>query len=297
LQETFPKSITYSLHLDNNLPLIKADSTQVHQVLLNLCVNARDAMPNGGTLTITTCRESGEIVRLSFPKAEEAEYLLLSVTDSGVGIDEETQRRIFEPFFTTKEKAKGTGLGLSLVYGIMESHGGFVSVQSKLNEGTIFKCYFPVAPKTEYIRQFEDDTNGIIPGGDETILIVEDEEMLREMVTHVLESKGYKVLSAVDGKEATTIFNQHQNEIRLVISDLGLPKVSGDELYRILKLQHPDILFIVASGFVEPGEKSKILKMGVKEFIPKPYNPNEVLRAIRRVLDKQLSNYRGLQNL
>ncbi len=287
LHETFPKSITYSLHLDNDLPLIKADSTQVHQVLLNLCVNARDAMPNGGTLRITTCRESGEVVCLSFPKAGAAEYLLLKVADSGVGIDEETQRRIFEPFFTTKEKAKGTGLGLSLVYGIMESHGGFVSVQSKLGKGTIFTCYFPVGTKTEEIRQFEVDTNGKIPGGDETILIVEDEEMLREMMTQFLESKGYKVLSAADGNDARTIFNQHQSEIRLVISDLGLPKVSGDELYRTLKLQQPDILFILASGFIEPGEKSKILKSGVKEFIPKPYNPNEVLRAIRRVLDKR----------
>jgi len=285
LEETFPKTITLSVHLENDLPLIEADATQVHQVILNLCLNARDAMPHNGILTMTTRSESGEIVHRIYPKAMATKYIILSVTDTGSGMDEETQHRIFEPFFTTKGRGKGTGLGLALVFGILESHGGFVSLQSEVGKGTTFYCYFPVPQKIPVMKQIGDETIGEVPGGDETILLVEDEEMLRELVKQFLESKGYTVLLAGDGEEAITVFNQHENEIQLIISDLGLPKLGGNDLYEKLKMQNPDIVFILASGFIEPGIKADILKTGVKEFIPKPYNPNEVLRAIRRVLD------------
>ena len=286
LAETFPKTITVSLHLENGLPGIEADATQLHQVLLNLCVNARDAMPSGGTLTITTGRESGEVLRAKLPKATAHDYIVLSVADTGTGIDEETQRRMFEPFFTTKERGKGTGLGLSLVFGIMESHNGFVTVQSEQGQGTTFHCYFPVPHTTRKLAQVEERAIEEIPGGRETILVVEDEELLRELAKALLETKGYTVLTAGDGEEAFTLFQQHQNEIQLVISDLGLPKFSGDELHRKLKVMNPTLPFILASGFISPGMKAQVLREGVKAFIQKPYDPNEVLRAIRSVLDK-----------
>ncbi len=285
LHETFSRTITVALHLEKDLPLIDADATQLHQVMLNLCVNARDAMSSGGTLTITTQRESGDPLRAKYPKATAQSYVVLSVADTGLGMDEETQRRIFEPFFTTKERGKGTGLGLSLVFGIMESHHGFVTVQSELGKGTTFHCYFPVPHKAPELTQVKERTAEEIPGGNETILVVEDEDMLRELSRAFLESKGYAVLTAENGEHGLAVYQQHRNAIALVISDLGLPKFSGDELYRRLKLLKPDVLFILASGIIEPGMKSEIFRSGIKEFIQKPYNKNDLLRVVRRVLD------------
>jgi CheY-like chemotaxis protein len=285
LSETFPKTVTIALHLENDLPVIEADVTQVHQVVLNLCVNARDAMSSAGTLTVTTQRESGDALRGKYPNATAQSYVVLSVADTGIGMDEELQRRIFEPFFTTKERGKGTGLGLSLVFGIMESHHGFVTVQSDLGKGTAFHCYFPVPHKAQNLTQLEERTTEEIPGGSETILVVEDEYMLRELSKAFLESRGYTVLTAEDGEHGLAAYQEHRNAIALVISDLGLPKFSGDELYRRLKLLKPDVLFILASGIIEPGMKSEIFKSGIKEFIQKPYNENDLLRVVRRVLD------------
>ncbi|MEK6572163.1 MAG: ATP-binding protein, partial [Bacteroidota bacterium] len=285
LAETFPKTITVSLDLEKDLPLIVADATQVHQVLLNLSVNARDAMPNGGTLTITTRRQSGEIARTRFSKATMREYIALSVADTGTGMDEATRSRIFEPFFTTKERGKGTGLGLSLVFGIMESHDGFVDVESEPGKGTTFHLYFPLLQKPAEIEQMKEQSTIDVPGGSETILVVEDEEMLRELVKNLLEAKGYTVLAASDGDEAVAMYTRHQGEIQLVLSDMGLPRMNGFEVYRELKNLNSTVRMILASGYVEPEMKSQILRAGVRDFIQKPYGPTEVLQTIRSVLD------------
>jgi two-component system cell cycle sensor histidine kinase/response regulator CckA len=287
MAETFPKTITLTFQLERNLPFIEADATQVHQVMLNLCVNARDAMPNGGTLAVTTYLESGEVLRGTHSKATAENYIVLSLADTGMGMDEETQRRIFEPFFTTKERGKGSGLGLALVFGIMETHNGFVIVHSGLGKGTTFQCYFPVPQKTEEHAQINEKVIEEIPGGSETILVIEDEEMLRELVKVFLESNGYTVLTAEDGMEGLAVFERQKNTIGLVISDLGLPVFGGDELYRKLTKVNPHVLMILASGYIEPGMKAKLLGEGIKEFIQKPYNPDEVLRAIRRVIDNK----------
>ena len=286
LGETFPKTIAVSFHLEKDLPLIEADATQLNQVLLNLCVNARDAMPNGGTLTITLHREPGEMIRTRLPKATAHEYIVLSVADTGIGMDEATRLRIFEPFFTTKERGKGTGLGLSLVFSIMESHSGFIDVQSAPGKGTTVLCYFPVSQKPIGLEQVKDQSAEGVPGGSETVLLVEDEEMLRELAKAMLEAKGYTVLTACDGEEGVEVYQRHQTEIQLVISDLGLPKFGGDKLYRKLKMLNPRVHMILASGYIEPGMKAQILGEGVKAFIQKPYNLNEVLQAMRSVLDK-----------
>lgn len=284
LRETFPKMITVEAQLDENLPLIDADATQVHQVLLNLCVNARDAMPAGGKLMLSTYREAGEALRDKHPKATCENYVVLAVADTGTGIDEETQRRMFEPFFTTKEHGKGTGLGLSLVFGIMESHNGFITFHSEVGKGTTFQCYFPVPDKALERVRVEEDATETVPGGDETILVVEDEESLRELLCEILEPKGYTVLTAEDGEKGMTVYQKYRKEIALVISDLGLPKFGGDELFRRLKKANPDVRLILSSGYMEPGMKFKTLKDGVRDFIPKPYNPNEVLRVVYAVL-------------
>ncbi|HUI29263.1 MAG TPA: PAS domain S-box protein [Candidatus Acidoferrales bacterium] len=285
LRETFPKTIAVKTLLAQDLPLIEADATQVHQVMLNLCVNARDAMPNGGTLTITTRRESGEALSGRHPKATAKDYLVLGISDTGVGMDEQTQGRIFEPFFTTKEHGKGTGLGLSLVFGIMESHNGFVTFHSELGRGTTFHCCFPVPDETLELPRVEEATTGEVPGGDETILVIEDEELLRELLKEILEPKGYTVLAAEDGEKGIAAYRKHGKEIALVISDLGLPKFGGDELYRRLIKENPHVRVILSSGYIEPGMKAKILKEGIRDFIQKPYNPTDILRAIRQALE------------
>lgn len=287
LQETFPRTIAISTSLQPELPSIIADGNQIHQVLLNLCVNAQDAMPKDGMLSISTSAIEGEPLSSRFPKATARQYVQIEVADTGIGMDEATRQRIFEPFFTTKGPGKGTGLGLSLVFGIMESHNGFIDVRSAPGEGTAFHLYFPVEPHTVELEQVKEEPAEAIPGGNETILVVEDEEMLRELVRTTLEAKGYRVLTAGDGEEAVETYRRHQGEIHLVLCDMGLPKFSGYEVYQKLKKLNPSIWMALASGYLEPGVKSEILKGGVKDFIQKPYSPSQMLRTIRSVLDLQ----------
>lgn len=286
MEETFPKSIAVSHYLAADLPLIQGDATQLHQVVLNLCVNARDAMPTGGILSIATDDVSLETAQKRFPGADAARYIRIVITDTGTGMDEITKRRIFEPFFTTKGPGKGTGLGMSIVYGIMESHGGFIDVDSIVGTGTTFTIILPVptapAGGAKIVAAEEQ-----IPGGTETILIAEDEEMLRTVLQTSLEQCGYKVLVAVHGDEALRMYKDHANEIALVISDMGLPALTGDLLYLALKGINPAVKMILSSGFIEPEMKAKIMKSGVNEFIQKPYVPSEILTTIRRVLDSR----------
>lgn len=285
--ETFPKTVTVSMKLADKLPAILADSTQIEQVFLNLCVNARDAMPNGGTLSLSTRTINGEKVYARFPEAKASQYVLIEFSDTGTGMDEATRNRIFEPFFTTKEAGKGTGLGLAVAFGIIHIHQGFIDVTSQPGQGTTFSIYFPV--NLEELEPFEikkemlDDTEG----GTETILLVEDEEMLRSLAKMVLKGKGYNVVTASDGEEAVRMFMLRQNDIALVLSDMGLPKLNGYDVLRQVKCIKPDVKFIIASGYIEPVEKSEILKSGARDFIQKPYAPNEMLRKIREVLDEK----------
>jgi PAS domain S-box-containing protein len=286
LQEILPKTIILHLDLSEKLPSILADPTQLHQVFLNLCVNARDAMtPKGGTLTLASRLVSGEATSVRFPRANAMEYMIVDVSDTGSGMDEATRSHIFEPFFTTKEKGKGTGLGLATVYGIIESHGGFIDVESTLGVGSTFHVYLPVEPRQVKPREAEKAAEKDVPGGTDTLLLVEDEETLRGLIAAVLEGKGYEVLQAADGEEGLRLFADHQEKIALVLSDLGLPKMSGEDLlHRMLELK-PQVRVLVASGYVEPNQKSEMLKCGIKEFVQKPYDPIEVVKKIREVLD------------
>ncbi len=286
LNETFPKVIPISLELEKTAPMIIADPTKVYQVLMNLCVNARDAMPDGGKLTIKTeiINKASIIKRFSGVSAEQ--YLCLSISDMGIGIDEVTLKRIFDPFFTTKEKGKGTGLGLAVVYGIMKSHDGYIDVKSQPGTGTTFYLYFPIPIAEMNTKTLLHDLDEKIPGGTETILLVEDEVGLREMMKTFLEMNGYKVISAIDGEDALLKYSEHKNKIDIIFSDMGLPKITGQQMFYILKEHHNNIKCIFASGFIEPNVKTELLKSGVNDILLKPYTTIDLLKSLRKALDQ-----------
>ena len=284
LQATFPKMINFDLELAPDLPLITADKSQIHQVLLNLCVNARDAMPTGGTLTLATSITAGAELTEMFSGVTAESYACVRVRDTGMGMTRQVKSHIFEPFFTTKERGKGTGLGLSVVYGVVNNHRGFVQVESEIGAGTSFIIYLPVKQSpVEHGR--DDQTNAAgrqnIP---QTILLVEDEEMLRELGVSILESEGFRVLAAKDGVEAVAVFEEHSEEIGLVVCDLGLPRLGGREAFLKMKERKPSVRAIVASGYLEPAIRSEMLKAGVIDTIQKPYDFNDLLAKIRSVI-------------
>jgi two-component system, cell cycle sensor histidine kinase and response regulator CckA len=286
LQATFPKTIDFNLELAPDLPLVTADKSQLHQVLLNLCVNARDAMSGGGTLTIATSVTPGADLTEMFTGVTAENYACIRVRDTGIGMSRQVKSHIFEPFFTTKERGKGTGLGLSVVYGVVNNHRGFVQVESEPGAGTSFIVYLPV--KHVGAEQLGPDRTGA-PRQDipQTILLVEDEDMLRELGVSILESEGFRVLPAKDGVEAVALFETHSDEIGLVVCDLGLPRLGGREAFLKMKESRPGVRAIVASGYLEPTIRSEMLKAGVIDTIQKPYDFNDLLAKIRSIIAPQ----------
>jgi PAS domain S-box-containing protein len=283
--ETFPKILTYSQNLDKDIQFIHADRSQLHQALLNLCVNARDAMPNGGVLTINTRLMSSISLRDQHPNVAASGYVCIEVSDTGEGMTSETQKRIFEPFFTTKGIGKGTGLGLAVVFGVVQTHKGFIDVDSEIGKGTTFHLYLPALQVAGPISVEAEEMLAELPGGTETLLVVEDEEMLMMSLRTLLVEKGYTVISASDGLEAVNIYKEQKKPIALVLTDLGLPKMSGMEECAQIKKLNPSARMIIATGYLAPGMKSEFLKAGIQHFLYKPYDLKQVLKVIREVLD------------
>jgi CheY-like chemotaxis protein len=286
LKQTFPKVISFKEMIEKDLPFLIADRTQIHQSMLNLCVNARDAMPKGGLITIKAERQTIDQVQERVPAADQDSYICISITDTGEGMNETTRRRIFDPFFTTKEEGKGTGLGLAVVYGVIRSHNAFIDVESAVGHGTTFRLYFPIPSMSEQVVDIPSAVESFTVGGTETILLVEDEEALRDMVRLILKSKGYKVLTAQDGGEAIKKYKLHKDAIDIILTDMGLPEMTGLEMYKKIKKFNTKVKAIFASGYFEPDMKAKIMKAGAKGFVQKPYSQDEILRILRYVLDK-----------
>jgi PAS domain S-box-containing protein len=265
--------------------IIIADGSQIEQVLMNLATNARDAMPDGGSLAIRTepIEFDNEFIK-SHGYGSPGFYALLSVEDTGEGMDEETKERIFEPFFTTKEVGKGTGLGLSMVYGIIKQHDGYISVYSEPKKGTTFKIYLPLIMST--IEEEKPRTSPGIKRGTETVLIAEDDVEVRDLTTKVLVGAGYKVLEAKDGEDALKVFTENKEKIHLLILDVIMPKKNGKDVYDEIKKERPDIKAIFMSGYdSDVIHKKGFLEEGL-DFLPKPLLPNKLLRKIREVLEK-----------
>ncbi|NQU09116.1 MAG: PAS domain S-box protein [Candidatus Abyssubacteria bacterium] len=280
---TFDKSIDIRTHLDPQLPAIEADAGQMQQVLMNLCVNASDAMPDGGKLIIETSVETFvEEYANRHTGAKSGSHVCVSVTDTGIGMDKGTLQRIFEPFFTTKEEGKGTGLGLSMIYGVVKNHGGFVNVYSEPRAGTTIKVYLPASGKSPVKQSVKLETPS---GGDELILVVDDEESMRAFAKEALEARGYRVLLAADGEEAVEVFKERDGDISLVILDMIMPKMGGRETYSRLKEMNSETKALLSTGYSQNGKAQEILSSGVKGFIQKPYQVNELLSKVRSVLD------------
>jgi len=270
------------------LPPIYADIGMIEQVLINLAVNARDAMPNGGTLLIETgTEEIDEAYVRAHPEARTGLFASFKLRDTGQGMDAATMARIFEPFFTTKDPGKGTGLGLSTVYGIVKQHRGWVDAQSEVGQGTTFTIFIPACTRAP--AQVERGKRAVAPGGKETILVVEDEAALRELVQEILQKKGYTVLEASTGAQALNVWEKHRQWIDLLLTDLLMPEgISGKDLAERALVQKPKLKVLYTSGYspetVHPGFHPKD---GV-EFLQKPYHPEMLAQAVRNCLD-----YRG----
>ena len=285
LRRTLNPLIEIKIEKDPGLKTVQADSGQIQQVLVNLMINAGDAMKDGGILKIKSENYFvDEKYCLTNSEAFPGEYAVLTVSDTGVGIDSETIIRIFEPFFTTKEVGKGTGLGLAMVYGIVKGHKGWIEVKSEAGKGATFKIFLPISEDVEKARQDKPDKKALI-GGDETILLVDDEEMVRSLGNRILHSVGYKTLLANDGVEAIEIYQQKISEIDLVILDLSMPRKSGKETMTELKKMNSQVKIIISSGFDRSGDVQKLLEAGAYEFIQKPFQLQNLLKIIRKVLD------------
>ncbi|WP_088894017.1 ATP-binding response regulator [Leptolyngbya ohadii] len=305
--ETFPKSITLQTDISPKLWAVLGDITQIHQVLMNLCVNARDAMPEGGQLTLgaENVEADAAFVQLH-PEAKIGAYLRLTVADTGTGIPSEIIDRIFEPFFTTKEFGKGTGLGLSTVVGIVKSHGGFITVESKVDRGvgsgevgsegvgsegvgsepvgdrgTRFSVYLPaIAPVQNTSREESDLPNG----HGETILVVDDEAAIRDITKNSLEAHGYRTLTANDGLEAISLYMQRPQDIHLVIMDMMMPSMDGSLAIRALKEINPDVRIVAVSGLSSSEACSNVAEKDVAAFLPKPFTIRDLLTTLSTIV-------------
>nr|MBP7323821.1 response regulator [Deltaproteobacteria bacterium] len=276
------KEITLHEEYRENLRSAEVDRGQIEQVLLNLLVNSWQAMPEGGDIVVRTenVAVDGNIAQSC--SVRPGNYVRISVTDNGVGMDEETMRCIFDPFFTTKETGKGTGLGLASAYSIIKSHGGLITVDSKKGNGSTFFIYLPASDK---IVPKEKESSRMIARGTETILLVDDEEMILEIGKKMLNAMDYTVLAARGGKEALEIYQKKKDQIDVVVLDMIMPDMSGSEAFDRLKRINPDIKVVLASGYSLDGQASKIMERGCKGFIQKPFDMKRLSHKIREVVD------------
>jgi CheY-like chemotaxis protein len=284
LRRLIGEHIDIATVLEADLDNVEADPGQIEQVLLNLAVNARDAMPDRGRLTIETANIelNAEFVR-THRTVEPGSYVMIIVSDTGEGMSPEVQARIFEPFFTTKEQGKGTGLGLSTVYGIIQQSGGSICVQSEPGHGTTFKIYLPRAHELAAAAESGvEETNK--PGGNETVLLVEDEDAVRHMAQEILQSNGYCVLDASNGNEAVRVSAEHKGTIDLMVTDVVMPQLGGRELAEKLFVTRPEMRVLYMSGYTDDAIVHHGVVDGRASFLEKPFTSDALARKIREVL-------------
>jgi two-component system, cell cycle sensor histidine kinase and response regulator CckA len=290
LEKVIGKDVEIRTSLSPDLALVRADSSQIEQVLMNLCLNARDAMPTGGSLTIKTRNvDLGDDACHRTPGLSPGRHAEMIVTDNGIGMDAKTREHIFEPFFTTKEPGKGTGLGLATVFGIVRQHGGFVSVDSAPGHGTTFRIYLPaVKNAVELARPRSKPEETPFRGGKETLLVADDHEGIREMIRSALEGCGYRVLFAANGEEAIRIFEEQAREISLVVLDVVMPRIGGLEAAKRMRQIRPELAVIFTTGYSADHEAlTTVIETG-GAVVEKPFDPKKLARRVRELLDLSL---------
>ncbi|OPY05802.1 MAG: Blue-light-activated protein [Syntrophaceae bacterium PtaB.Bin038] len=283
--ETFSrtrKEILIHQELARDLYAIEADAGQLEQVLMNLFVNAADAMPGGGSLIVRTANTDHHAMKGKLYNPKPGNYVQITVSDSGTGMDKKTMERIFEPFFTTKEMGRGTGLGLASVYGIVKGHGGFIDVDSQKGKGTTFRIYLAATDKP-VVRNGAEAPEPITRGS-ETILLVDDEQMMLDIGRDLLQAMGYRVITARDGEEAVEVYRGRSGEIDLVLLDIVMPKMGGGQAYDCIKAINPAVKVLLLSGYSIDGEATQILARGCNGFIQKPFNLEQLSRSVKSVL-------------
>jgi PAS domain S-box-containing protein len=278
LRQIFPKTIILNFDLDPAIPALQGDYNQLQQALINICLNARDAMPEGGRLSISTSPGLPAELRQRFPEAS-GDYIHIDVSDNGLGMDDQTRERAFEPFFTTK-KDGGTGLGLSVVYGIVQTHRGFIDLERSKDGGTTVKIFLPIPAQADLSLESQKNGRQEVFSIGETILIVDDEARLLELVRLSAEKRGFRVLTAHDGEQAVDVYQAHAKEIDVVVLDWGLPRLDGGGVFRKLKEINPKVTVIGISGYLDFDLRDRMLKEGVRDFLQKPCTPNEILEKV-----------------
>ncbi len=278
------KNIVIHLDLSPDLHSLEADSSQMEQVLMNLLVNAADAMPHGGELFLRTANVTHQEIRSEVYEATPGDYILLAVTDTGIGMDQKTMQRIFDPFFTTKELGRGTGLGLASVYGIVKGHNGYINVQSEVGKGTTFSIYLPAS--TEKVEAQAQKGEEIVKGQG-TILLIDDEEYVLDVGEKILKTLGYHVLVADSGEKGVHLYETHKSQIDLVILDLIMPRKGGEETFDALKRIDPEVKVLLSSGYSMNGQTQEMMKRGCIGFIQKPFSVKEFSQKLREIIGKK----------
>lgn len=287
VSETFPKAIYFQGDFDTDLWAVSGDATQLHQVLMNLCINARDAMPQGGRLKLSARNVHVDKSSLQkSPHCQPGPYLALSVSDSGTGMPAEVLEKIFQPFFTTKDQGKGTGLGLSTALNIVKNHGGFMSVESGVGRGSTFHVYLPALNATVVVPEAEAKIANLPSGHGEGILLVDDEVAVYEFTKAALQNYGYRVFTAANGPEAVSLYVEKRKEIDLAVTDSDMPFMSGQAICMALRKLNPQLRLIMASGTEFPnGGPDTELRARVNAFVPKPYTLEKLLTTVHEVLE------------
>lgn len=285
-KDTLPKSIEVAYDTSEDLWTVVGDITQLHQVLMNLCVNARDAMPQGGKLTIKAenVRIDDSYARMNID-ARPGSYVLITISDTGMGIPANIIDKIFDPFFTTKEHGKGTGLGLSTAIGIVKGHNGFIAVYSEEGRGTQFKIHIP-AVESAHATQVDEVQAEMPTGHGELILVIDDEATICEIAKGTLETYGYRAITASDGTEAVALYAQHKDEIKAVLTDMMMPYMDGPATIRALQKMNPQVKIIASSGLTDNSRATEAASAGVKIFLPKPYTADQLLNTLAELLNK-----------
>jgi CheY-like chemotaxis protein len=287
IRDTFPKTIRLRFTVAADTWTILGDPTQIHQILMNLCVNARDAMPNGGNLTVSMENSVlDEHYAAMNAQGRPGRYVSLTVTDTGVGIPPGLIGRIFEPFFTTKGPTQGTGLGLSTVMAIVKSHDGFTNVYSEPGKGTTFKVYLPATASPSDAGQDPSEEDNLLRGRGETVLVVDDEASILSITCQTLEAFGYRTLAAVDGADALAVYLQSQQEIALVLTDMTMPVMDGAALIHALTRSRPGVKIVAASGLGGSEEGATPAGVEIRRVLTKPYTARTLLKTLRTVLDE-----------